>query len=146
MQTAPGKSTFGLRLIAILEALKGALALALALGFFVVAGHHLNPLIHAIVERFRLDDSAHAPHLIVEMLTGPEQFPFAVWTALSVAYATLRFTEAYGLWLVSLLVANVAFVANLSMMLLRTRGKRIAAPRVASREIGIDAAPGHSDS
>ena len=99
MLIEPDKPTLGLRLIAVMEAVKGAVAVVLAFGLHVLAGHHLNPFIQWIVQRFHLDDSAHAPHLVVEMLTHPERFRLEIWTLLAVAYATLRFTEAYGLWL-----------------------------------------------
>jgi uncharacterized membrane protein (DUF2068 family) len=99
MVIEPNKPTLGLRLIAVSEALKGFIALALGLGLHLLAGHHENPLIRSIVHRLHLDDSAHAPHFITEMLAHPERFRLEIWTLLAIAYATLRFTEAYGLWL-----------------------------------------------
>lgn len=99
MVLEPNKPTLGLRLIAILEAAKGTLGLALGIGLWLLAGQHQHPLIQWIVEYFHLDDSAHAPHFIVEMLAHPEKFRMEVWTLLAMGYAGLRFVEAYGLWL-----------------------------------------------
>jgi len=99
MVIEPNKPTLGLRLIALLEAAKGILAVGLACALFVLAGHHMHPFIQRIIHHFHLTDSKHAPHFIVEMLTNPERFQLGVWTMLAVGYAGLRFTEAYGLWL-----------------------------------------------
>jgi uncharacterized membrane protein (DUF2068 family) len=99
MVIEPNKPTLGLRLIAALEAAKGVIGLVLGVGLYLLAGHHQHPLIQWIVERFHLDDSAHAPHFIVEMLAHPERFRLEVWTLLAMGYAALRFVEAYGLWL-----------------------------------------------
>jgi uncharacterized membrane protein (DUF2068 family) len=99
MLIEPDKPTLGLRLIAVLEAVKGAVAVVLAFALYTLADHHLNPFIQWIVRQFHLDDSAHAPHFVAEMLTHPERFRLEIWTMLAAAYATLRFTEAYGLWL-----------------------------------------------
>jgi uncharacterized membrane protein (DUF2068 family) len=99
MVIEPDKPTLGLRLIALLEAAKGFLGLTLGVALFSLAGHHLHPFIQWIVRHFHLMDSPHAPHFVVEMLVHPERFRLEVWTGLAMAYAALRFTEAYGLWL-----------------------------------------------
>jgi uncharacterized membrane protein (DUF2068 family) len=99
MVIEPNKPTFGLRLIALLEALKGFIGLTLGIGLLLLAGHHQHPLIQWIVDHFHLADSAHAPHFIVEMLASPDEFPLGIWTLLAAGYGMLRFAEAYGLWL-----------------------------------------------
>jgi uncharacterized membrane protein (DUF2068 family) len=99
MVIEPNKPTLGLRLIAVLEATKGVIGIVLGVGLHLLAGHHQHPFIQWIVARFHLDDSAHAPHFVVEMLAHPERFRLEVWTMLAMGYAALRFVEAYGLWL-----------------------------------------------
>jgi len=111
MVIEPNKPTLGLRLIAVLEAVKGVLAVVIALLLFGLAGHQQNPVIQWVVVTFHLDDSARAPHLITEMLANPEKFALGMWMMLALAYATLRFFEAYGLWLARRWAEWIALVA-----------------------------------
>jgi hypothetical protein len=60
MVIEPDKPTLGLRLIAVLEAVKGVLAVVSALLLFGHAGHRQNPIIQGVVVTFHLDDSARA--------------------------------------------------------------------------------------
>ena len=111
MVIEPNKPTLGLRLIAVLEAVKGVLAVVVALMLFGLAGHRQNPIIQWVEVTFHLDDSARSPHLITEMLANPAEFAIGVWTMLALAYATLRFFEAYGLWLARRWAEWIALVA-----------------------------------
>jgi uncharacterized membrane protein (DUF2068 family) len=45
------------------------------------------------------------------MLANPEKFALGIWTMLAIAYATLRFFEAYGLWLARRWAEWIALVA-----------------------------------
>ena len=138
MVIEPNKPTFGLRLIAVIEAVKGVLGLALGLGLLCF------PRTSAIR---CLGESLHLETL----------FSLQTWMLLAFAYATLRFVEGYGLWLarqwgewiallsaavyipfiakamimngpslwnVVLLVLNLVFVSYLSLVLVKTRRKR----------------------
>jgi len=98
MVIEPGQPTLGLRIIAILEAAKGAIGLSLGIALHALAGHHLHAFFQAIIRHFHLAESRHAPHFILEMLVHPERFRLEMWTTLAMAYAALRFAEAYGLW------------------------------------------------
>jgi uncharacterized membrane protein (DUF2068 family) len=98
MVIKPGQPTLGLRVIAFLEAAKGLLGLSLGVALYALASHHLHSFFQAIIRHFHLTESAHAPHFVVEMLVHPGRFRMEVWTGLAMAYAALRFTEAYGLW------------------------------------------------
>ena len=99
MVIEPNKPTIGLRVIAVFEGVKGALALLLAAALLLLSGQHKHPLIQWIIEYFQLADEGHSPHFIVSMLTHPDSLQMEIWTLLAVLYAVLRFTEAYGLWL-----------------------------------------------
>ena len=99
MVIEPNKPTLGLRVIAVFEGVKGALALVLAAGLHLLAGQHEHPLMQSIIQYFHLADAGHSPHFIVSMLTHPDSLRLEIWTLIAVLYAALRFTEAYGLWL-----------------------------------------------
>ena len=138
MVIEPNKPTFGLRLIAVIEAVKGSLGLVLGSGLLCCPQNSAMRW---------LTGSLHLEGL----------FPLETWMLLAFGYAALRFIEAYGLWLarqwgewlalisaalyipfiikalikngpswwnVSLLLLNVAFVAYLSFLLVKTRRRR----------------------
>ena len=99
MVIEPDKPTMGLRFIAIFEAVKGALGLAIGIELYRFAGNHMDPVIEWVVHYVRLSDGGHFPKFIVEMVTHPNPKRIEVCTMLAVPYAALRFGEAYGLWL-----------------------------------------------
>jgi len=101
MVIEPNKPTLGLRLIAVFEALKGTVGLAVGFGLHAFAGHHIrpHPFLRSIVHHFHLTGDENSPGFIVELLKHPDDVRLKVWTLLAVFYSALRFTEAYGLWL-----------------------------------------------
>lgn len=145
MVIEPNKPTFGLRLIAVIEAVKGSLGVMLGFGLLCFPQ---NPVMRW------LTGSLHLEGL----------FSLETWMLLAFGYAALRFVEAYGLWLarqwgewlalisaalyipfiikalikngpswwnVSLLLLNVAFVAYLSFLLVKTRQRRAHSARAS---------------
>jgi uncharacterized membrane protein (DUF2068 family) len=174
MVIEPNKPTFGLRLIAVIEAIKGFFGLLLAYGLYGIAHHYPSTFVHWMVKRFHLDDPAQEPNFIVGALEHPEQYSLGIWTLLALTYATLRFAESYGLWLarrwgewiaivsaalyipfelyallfgvtlglVSLLVLNVAFVAYLGNLLVKTRRKRARAALETTGERAMETPAG----
>jgi len=103
MVIEPNKPTLGLRLIAVFEAVKGFLGLAIGLGLQALAVNPDHRFIRWIVENLRLTNSAHVPHFIShnihDMVAHPGEYHLELWALLFMAYAALRFVEAYGLWL-----------------------------------------------
>lgn len=89
---------FGLRSIAILEASKGVAIVALCVFLLSLLNQDLSSVVDRVTEALRLNpDSRVADWLyrLAERTTG-----HGIWTAASVmlAYSTVRFVEAYGLW------------------------------------------------
>ena len=99
MVIEPNKPTKGLRAIALFEAVKGVAGLAFAFGLFGLTQHHVFPWVRWMVEHFHFADAAFAPRRVIEVLAHPEEFPLTVIIVIALAYSTLRFMEAYGLWL-----------------------------------------------
>ncbi len=88
----------GLRAVALFEALKGTLALLAAGGLFYYIPHDLRHIAVELVGRLHLNAGKSYPDVflrVVEDATNPQLWLIA---ALVLAYAAVRFTEAYGLW------------------------------------------------
>ena len=99
MVIEPNKPTKALRAIALFEAAKGTVGLAFAVGVWGLEEHHVYPWVQWMLKRFHFADAALAPRRFVEVIAHPEQFPLNICILIALAYAALRFTEAYGLWL-----------------------------------------------
>jgi uncharacterized membrane protein (DUF2068 family) len=87
-----------LRAVAVFEALKGALALLAAGGLFYFIPRDLRHIAVELVGRLHLNAGKSYPDVflrIVEDATNPQLWLIA---CLVLAYAAVRFTEAYGLW------------------------------------------------
>ena len=158
--------SIGLRIISILEFIKGGLALvAFSL---VVSGHYsVRGLCEKLVERLHLDPEGKIAWFLLEVVA--QLNPWAL-TWFAIAYMTLRFAEGYGLWRerkwgewlaaisatiyipveivelvrhpswreVAALVGNIIIVIFLSWVIMRSRGKNGKSQR-GSREIVPDA-------
>ena len=94
-----GKShKFGLRTIAVFEASKGLAVIALCALLLSLLHQDLSSVVDRVTEALRMNpDSRFADWLynLAGRTTGR-----GIWTAASVmlAYSTIRFVEAYGLW------------------------------------------------
>jgi uncharacterized membrane protein (DUF2068 family) len=87
-----------IRAVALFEALKGALALLAAGGLFYFIPRDLRHIALELVGRLHLNAGKSYPDVflrIVEDATNPQLWLIA---CLVLAYAAVRFTEAYGLW------------------------------------------------
>ncbi len=87
-----------LRLIALFEALKGVLALALGFGVVTTLGEPLTEAVQEFVLGLHLDPSQRFTDALIVWTHGIR--PGATWLliASALAYAGIRFAEAYGLW------------------------------------------------
>ncbi len=90
----------GLRTVGLLEALKGVLALLVALAFIHMI--HRDVDFGDVAERILLDlHIGLQHHLAQEFLNAAGKLSdtrIATIMGLAIAYATLRFVEGYGLW------------------------------------------------
>jgi uncharacterized membrane protein (DUF2068 family) len=89
---------YGLRTVAVLEALKGAAVIALCVILLSLLHRDLDSVVDHITEWLRLNpDSRIADWFydLADRTTGR-----GIWTAVSVGlgYSLCRFAEAYGLW------------------------------------------------
>lgn len=88
------------RLIALFETLKGMLALALALGFGVMASfdENLQEAAQELVLGLHLDPSRRLPDAFLEVINSVHRGQIWIVVMSAVAYSSIRFSEAYGLW------------------------------------------------
>jgi uncharacterized membrane protein (DUF2068 family) len=88
----------GLRTIALYEATKGMLVLLAGLGLLGLIHHHVQEAAEGLVRHFHLSPSSRYPRIFLELsarVTDGWLWGLALG---SIAYASLRFAEAYGLW------------------------------------------------
>ena len=94
----PPRSDHGLRAIALLEALKGAIAVLAWLALLDLLHHDVQSLANDLIAWLGL---APEEHLSEVLLHYAEQLPrvhLRSLGALALAYAALRWVEAWGLW------------------------------------------------
>jgi uncharacterized membrane protein (DUF2068 family) len=88
----------GLRTVALFEAGKGLLVLAVGLGALSLSHSDVPSVAEELVRHFHLNPGRHCPSIflhIVEQATPPRLFLIAIGALL---YALVRFIEAFGLW------------------------------------------------
>jgi len=88
----------GLRAVAILEAAKGLLVLLLELGLLALIHKNLADVAEHIVRHLHLNPEHELGHAIINAASKVTDRRLWAIAAGGVAYATVRFVEAYGLW------------------------------------------------
>jgi uncharacterized membrane protein (DUF2068 family) len=85
----------GLRLIAMIEAIKGLLALSAASGLELIGPIPLKRWVHELIERFQLEPNHGAMAWLANAI-NPDSVHLAA--AAVATYAVLHLIEAWGLW------------------------------------------------
>jgi uncharacterized membrane protein (DUF2068 family) len=88
----------GLRAVAIFEAFKGTLALLAAGGLFYFIPRDLRHIVTELVGRLHLNPGKSYPSIFNRVLQDTSNVQLWTIAGLVVAYAVIRFVEAYGLW------------------------------------------------
>ena len=86
------------RLIALFEAGKGSLVLLVGFGLLEFVHRDLQHSAEAIVQHFHLNPASHYPKIFIDSLTQFNSSYLWLLSAAAFAYASLRLTEAWGLW------------------------------------------------
>jgi uncharacterized membrane protein (DUF2068 family) len=92
------RSSAGLRAIATYEATKGALVLLVGLGLLGLIHRHVQAMAEELVRHFHLSPSSHYPRIFLDVAAKATDGWLWGLALGSIAYASLRFAEAYGLW------------------------------------------------
>jgi uncharacterized membrane protein (DUF2068 family) len=88
----------GLRLVALFEAVKGTLGLAVAIGALLLSQRDLQQFAESIVYGLRLDPAAHYTSLFIREASLVTPRDLGRVAAGLMAYALFRFGESFGLW------------------------------------------------
>jgi uncharacterized membrane protein (DUF2068 family) len=88
----------GIRVIAVFEALKGALVLSAGFGLLALVHHDLQAMAERLVRHSHLDPARHYPRIFIEAASYTNDSRLRSLAALAFLYAAVRLIEAYGLW------------------------------------------------
>jgi uncharacterized membrane protein (DUF2068 family) len=87
-----------LRLVAVFEAGKGILVFATACAIFKFIHTDVQEAAEQLVRHFHLNPASHYPRIFLELASNLNNTRLLVLGTGALAYATIRFVEAYGLW------------------------------------------------
>jgi uncharacterized membrane protein (DUF2068 family) len=90
--------TAGLKTIATVEALKGAVVLLAAAGVISLVHENAQVLAEEIVRHFHLNPASRYPRIFLDALASLNSTRLWFLAAGASLYAAVRFLEAYGLW------------------------------------------------
>ncbi len=88
----------GLRLIAIVEAAKGTLALLISLGVHALMGKNLEQFAERLFSHLHLNPASHFPSVVLLALKDISNTKLIIVAFAALLYSFIRFIEAYGLW------------------------------------------------
>ncbi len=89
----------GVRLVAIFEAVKGALVLLVGLGLLALIDRDIEAVAEHIVRLGHLNPASHYPKIFIDAASRVTDGHLWALAAAAVLYAIVRGVEAYGLWL-----------------------------------------------
>lgn len=87
-----------MRAVALFEAGKGALVVVAGVGVLPLLHRNAQGIADALVAHLHLNPAKHYPHVLLDAVTRFEDTRVSILAGLALAYAGLRFAEAYGLW------------------------------------------------
>jgi uncharacterized membrane protein (DUF2068 family) len=88
----------GVRVVAVFEALKGALVVGAGLGLLAVVHHDIQATAERLVRHSHLNPARHYPRIFIEAASHLNDSRLRSLAALAFLYSAVRFIEAYGLW------------------------------------------------
>lgn len=88
----------GVRLVALLEAAKGALVLLAGVGAFTLVHRDVQEVAEHLVRLFHLNPASHYPQIFLEASSKLSDRRIAMLAGAALLYAGMRLVEAFGLW------------------------------------------------
>lgn len=97
-QDTPSAQARAIRAVAWLEALKGAVVLLAATGLLSLVHGNLEAVVPAFIEHLHLDPASRYPDIFLDLASSASDTHLQLLAAGAVAYSSVRFVEAYGLF------------------------------------------------
>jgi uncharacterized membrane protein (DUF2068 family) len=91
-------SVGGVRVVAMVEAAKGALILLAGFGLLALVHRQAQEVAEELVGHLHLNPASRYPRIFIDLAGHLIDSRLWMLASLAMAYATLRFIEAYGLW------------------------------------------------
>src|SRR6266496_5783528 len=88
----------GLRIMALLEGAKGMLVLEAGLGLFGLAHRDVQAIAEELVRHLHLNPARHLPRIFLHLAAQLSDRRLWLLASAAIAYSSVRFVEAYGLW------------------------------------------------
>jgi uncharacterized membrane protein (DUF2068 family) len=88
----------GLRAVALFEAAKGTLVLAMGFGLLAAAHRDLQALAAELIAHLHLNPASRYPEIFLRLARQLSDTRLQLLALGAAAYAAIRFAEAYGLW------------------------------------------------
>ncbi|HEY5810594.1 MAG TPA: DUF2127 domain-containing protein [Povalibacter sp.] len=89
---------FGIRTIAVFEAIKGLLVVAAGFGLLSLIHHDAQHVAEQLVRHMHLDPARRYPTIFIEAASRLNDVRLWVLALAAGGYATMRLLEAWGLW------------------------------------------------
>ena len=94
----PPSHKAGLRAVALFEALKGVLAVLVGFGLFSLAHKDIGEFAEHLIHHLHLNPDRHVSQAFIHAAEKVTQGKILALAFGALAYASVRFIEAYGLW------------------------------------------------
>jgi uncharacterized membrane protein (DUF2068 family) len=98
-QMTRGKAAHrGVRVVAAIEGAKGALVLAMGIGLHRLVHHDMRAFAVHLLHQFHLNPASHYPSIFLHAMENVSDTRLQMLALGALAYSSVRFIEAYGLW------------------------------------------------
>ncbi|WP_243372782.1 DUF2127 domain-containing protein [Geotalea sp. SG265] len=88
----------GARAVAVLEAAKGLLVILAGFGLLALIHRDVQAVAEEMVRAVHLNPASHLPRVFLDAVASVNDTKLWLLAASAMAYAVIRFIEAYGLW------------------------------------------------
>jgi uncharacterized membrane protein (DUF2068 family) len=88
----------GIRLVALLEAAKGAVVIIAGFGLMALIHRDVQAVAEDVVRHLHINPARHFPHIFLDAAAAASDARLWAMALAAMLYAVIRFAEAYGLW------------------------------------------------